>query len=136
MIRRPPGSTRTDTLFPYTTLVRSTALLLAAMLLAARHHRAQTEEDLVTGHRHPDRRQVGQGRVLQGHGAVRQVEARDALRRGGPAQADRAGQRLRLLFGLPQIPPRLAVLGLAASPRGLVVLAVFLWFVPIHATTR
>src|SRR3546814_17025430 len=24
MIRRPPGSTRTDTLFPYTTLVRST----------------------------------------------------------------------------------------------------------------
>src|SRR3546814_11603791 len=26
MIRRPPGSTRTDTLFPYTTLVRSDAL--------------------------------------------------------------------------------------------------------------
>src|SRR3546814_12590678 len=26
MIRRPPGSTRTDTLFPYTTLFRSTAL--------------------------------------------------------------------------------------------------------------
>src|SRR3546814_5447771 len=30
MIRRPPRSTRTDTLFPYTTLFRS---LLAAMLL-------------------------------------------------------------------------------------------------------
>src|SRR3546814_14306089 len=27
MIRRPPGSTRTDTLFPYTTLVRSRAAL-------------------------------------------------------------------------------------------------------------
>src|SRR3546814_4898954 len=28
MIRRPPRSTRTDTLFPYTTLFRSTAMLL------------------------------------------------------------------------------------------------------------
>src|SRR3546814_18208340 len=27
MIRRPPGSTRTDTLFPYTTLFRSTAVV-------------------------------------------------------------------------------------------------------------
>src|SRR3546814_3287042 len=33
MIRRPPGSTRTDTLFPYTTLFRS--------LVAARDHRMQ-----------------------------------------------------------------------------------------------
>src|SRR3546814_5179650 len=34
MIRRPPRSTRTDTLFPYTTLFRSTAslLVLAALL--------------------------------------------------------------------------------------------------------
>src|SRR3546814_21000297 len=30
MIRRPPRSTRTDTLFPYTTLFRSTALLVEA----------------------------------------------------------------------------------------------------------
>src|SRR3546814_16415976 len=30
MIRRPPRSTRTDTLFPYTTLFRSTTELLAA----------------------------------------------------------------------------------------------------------
>src|SRR3546814_20615491 len=39
MIRRPPISTRTDTLFPYTTLFRSTggftALVTAAMLLLA-----------------------------------------------------------------------------------------------------
>src|SRR3546814_14882744 len=33
MIRRPPSSTRTDTLFPYTTLFRSTAT--TAILLAA-----------------------------------------------------------------------------------------------------
>src|SRR3546814_8203162 len=40
MIRRPPISTRTDTLFPYTTLFRS---LLAVMkgLRAARHCRAR-----------------------------------------------------------------------------------------------
>src|SRR3546814_9394974 len=30
MIRRPPRSTRTDTLFPYTTLFRSSALILGA----------------------------------------------------------------------------------------------------------
>src|SRR3546814_2040677 len=31
MIRRPPRSTRTDTLFPYTTLFRSAALMIAHM---------------------------------------------------------------------------------------------------------
>src|SRR3546814_6497036 len=35
MIRRPPRSTRTDTLFPYTTLFRSRALSLSS---AASHH--------------------------------------------------------------------------------------------------
>src|SRR3546814_5323895 len=32
MIRRPPGSTRTDTLFPYTTLVRSSAAWIVPQL--------------------------------------------------------------------------------------------------------
>src|SRR3546814_3568493 len=36
MIRRPPRSTRTDTLFPYTTLFRS----LAHMLIGQRHDKA------------------------------------------------------------------------------------------------
>src|SRR3546814_5275881 len=35
MIRRPPRSTRTDTLFPYTTLFRSTGWLVQAMQSAA-----------------------------------------------------------------------------------------------------
>src|SRR3546814_2994690 len=35
MIRRPPRSTRTDTLFPYTTLFRSTLLLLPSLGVAA-----------------------------------------------------------------------------------------------------
>src|SRR3546814_15945144 len=34
MVRRPPRSTRTDTLFPYTTLFRSAEALLAAALSA------------------------------------------------------------------------------------------------------
>src|SRR3546814_6234978 len=35
MLRRPPRSTRTDTLFPYTTLFRSPMLFRAALLLGA-----------------------------------------------------------------------------------------------------
>src|SRR3546814_19432905 len=36
MIRRPPGSTRTDTLFPYTTLFRSRILVGAVFVLVVR----------------------------------------------------------------------------------------------------
>src|SRR3546814_10471321 len=36
MIRRPPRSTRTDTLFPYTTLFRSPLLLILPLLLLLR----------------------------------------------------------------------------------------------------
>src|SRR3546814_1295518 len=41
MIRRPPRSTRTDTLFPYTTLFRSVAELAARGLAVLFLHRAQ-----------------------------------------------------------------------------------------------
>src|SRR3546814_19527851 len=37
MIRRPPGSTRTDTLFPYTTLFRSPDSLTSAACVVKRH---------------------------------------------------------------------------------------------------
>src|SRR3546814_8234612 len=37
MIRRPPRSTRTDTLFPYTTLFRSASEVLAAIADALEH---------------------------------------------------------------------------------------------------
>src|SRR3546814_9154843 len=47
MIRRPPRSTRTDTLFPYTTLFRSRAALAAAVHRAAcrrsDHRRAEPQ---------------------------------------------------------------------------------------------
>src|SRR3546814_18180952 len=49
MIRRPPRSTRTDTLFPYTTLFRSVSVQT--------HHRAHQRRGL--------RRRRGPGRVLR-----------------------------------------------------------------------
>src|SRR3546814_528905 len=42
MIRRPPRSTRTDTLFPYTTLFRSYCLLWSAGSRAAAAHASRT----------------------------------------------------------------------------------------------
>src|SRR3546814_4646435 len=42
MIRRPPRSTRTDTLFPYTTLFRSAAFRAQLSLPVPRSHRAGT----------------------------------------------------------------------------------------------
>src|SRR3546814_6356169 len=42
MLRRPPRSTRTDTLFPYTTLFRSLSRTAASPLRGAAHHRICT----------------------------------------------------------------------------------------------
>src|SRR3546814_19597485 len=49
MIRRPPRSTRTDTLFPYTTLFRSQAGGLAAVLDWELAHLGDGHEDLAFG---------------------------------------------------------------------------------------
>src|SRR3546814_7495089 len=43
MIRRPPRSTRTDTLFPYTTLVRSQQVIAAEQVLVATGRAPNTE---------------------------------------------------------------------------------------------
>src|SRR3546814_8675052 len=70
MIRRPPRSTRTDTLFPYTTLFRSGIFRLAddpAALCEGRIRRRQRYYDGDVGsgrtahadERHPDARRIG-----------------------------------------------------------------------------
>src|SRR3546814_13775350 len=46
MIRRPPGSTRTDTLFPYTTLFRSVGIAGEGDVAAPFEHRGQAVEGL------------------------------------------------------------------------------------------
>src|SRR3546814_2590442 len=51
MIRRPPRSTRTDTLFPYTTLFRSPVSL-------RRLARAAVYRQSVSGRRHPEARSL------------------------------------------------------------------------------
>src|SRR3546814_12309032 len=60
MIRRPPRSTRTDTLFPYTTLFRS-ALFLCRIDLILRHQRIV---DAVGGAGGVDRHRVFRRQVL------------------------------------------------------------------------
>src|SRR3546814_14130096 len=77
MIRRPPRSTRTDTLFPYTTLFRSTVhadrsgadvdavdldLDLGTGLAGAGHGRSRVAEDGPVGRSRDDRR-CGRGGV-------------------------------------------------------------------------
>src|SRR3546814_18443089 len=47
MIRRPPRSTRTDTLFPYTTLFRSSSLILVYCCIPERHHRPTKPADAI-----------------------------------------------------------------------------------------
>src|SRR3546814_14616985 len=72
MIRQPPRSTRTDTLFPYTTLFRSGRGPMAAALalgdadhqlarvilppLAAEHGLERLDRHFVAAHHHPPRR--------------------------------------------------------------------------------
>src|SRR3546814_6769331 len=50
MIRRPPRSTRTDTLFPYTTLCRSTASVIATSAGTALQLGRNAMRDFVTSH--------------------------------------------------------------------------------------
>src|SRR3546814_3357393 len=68
MIRRPPRSTRTDTLFPYTTLFRSCRLL--RLLRKPRHERLERPMGCV-----PDllRTRLGNGRAMHERTLMHQV---------------------------------------------------------------
>src|SRR3546814_10254316 len=67
MIRRPPRSTRTDTLFPYTTLFRSVVGERDGLLLGLEaEQRRDRAEGFLAGHLHL-RGHVGQhGRLVEG----------------------------------------------------------------------
>src|SRR3546814_3828769 len=91
MVRRPPRSTRTDTLLPYTTLFRSADR--AARPAPARRPgagRAQAGERLVLRAAHQFGRRAG-----------RQLCVSQRHRTGGPARAE-----LRARYGLAQSQPR------------------------------
>src|SRR3546814_6773866 len=115
MIRRPPRSTRTDTLFPYTTLFRSTAAQRFARTrqFLARRREARGQRRHRIGHRTRDRELLVE-RVLVDHldrqrqrvrrqdgarggdddrvFAPRHVGGRGILRKGGRGKR-RAGER-------------------------------------------
>src|SRR3546814_19338351 len=75
MIRRPPRSTRTDTLFPYTTLFRALQRgheVLAGRELLEGQRRVRVGAE-ATGHEHPEAgldRAIGQGPVRRDHADV------------------------------------------------------------------
>src|SRR3546814_9983482 len=59
MIRRPPRSTRTDTLFPYTTLFRSLLVFLYGRAGAPLHaRRFSTKQIFIVGHGGPENLQL------------------------------------------------------------------------------
>src|SRR3546814_7942945 len=79
MLRRPPRSTRTDTLFPYTTLFRSAGIDGAVMgFLAGEQHR-------LTVGKHVESALMGDGLVAMPF----QLQLGDHL---GPEQADGVGR--------------------------------------------
>src|SRR3546814_284892 len=81
MLRRPPRSTRTDTLFPYTTLFRSPAVHPRLDLRHGLLHRLDRDH----GHRPADRLAgAGGTRLLRLHRGARSLDAVD--RRAGGAQ--------------------------------------------------
>src|SRR3546814_3671804 len=115
MIRRPPRSTRTDTLFPYTTLFRS----LLGRTVDAAHDRHRREDALAAGHdvaahqvcrqradqhhrddeqeeseaRDPERRQIGDVVVRRDEAADLIVEEADHLPSEPDGDRRRSGDR-------------------------------------------
>src|SRR3546814_15817677 len=88
MIRRPPRSTRTDTLFPYTTLFRSTRVLDAELVAV----RQPSRHAVVAGGQHV-------ARVVEQHRPDHTTTAGASLRRGQgelhrPLILDRKSTRL------------------------------------------
>src|SRR3546814_2685168 len=67
MIRRPPRSTRTDTLFPYTTLFRSHDVIVAGDMPGLGHGIVAHAQPV--GHHHQSGAQLGRRIVVHQHAA-------------------------------------------------------------------
>src|SRR3546814_14757774 len=80
MIRRPPRSTRTDTLFPYTTLFRSLGGRRDRRIVEQAHHAVAVRDRVVE--------EIGGQPQIAGD--ARQQPAADAAERGAPSHARRA----------------------------------------------
>src|SRR3546814_19725507 len=97
MIRRPPRSTRTDTLFPYTTLFRSyISMAQTAENVAARHGIAREDQErlAVASHANAARAQADgllAGEIVPGVTDDGSRGAEDGSIRAGPSQRVIAG---------------------------------------------
>src|SRR3546814_6296692 len=95
MIRQPPRSTRTDTLFPYTTLFRSVDIVLAVAdrpdLVPAARHPGDVHVDRVAIDDRRDGVEEGE-RILARRGADAGGEAFGGQRAGGDDDRPGGGQ--------------------------------------------
>src|SRR3546814_10675442 len=104
MIRRPPRSTRTDTLFPYTTLFRSPRAIGVALVLAQILHQAAAEAaaDHGVGQLQRDVVRVGGGnrRPAQPHCGLHAAVAlhQHELRRRGGRRSEEHTSELQSLM--------------------------------------
>src|SRR3546814_10505761 len=89
MIRRPPRSTRTDTLFPYTTLFRSRGRRPVDAV-----HRAEAQGGVAAEQRAVHRRRRRIQRMEQvGHARKTEIVAEQVERRGCPLHCEGEGRK-------------------------------------------
>src|SRR3546814_15274861 len=112
MIRRPPRSTLTDTLFPYTTLFRSKIARRGDLIIP--HMRVARRQKLADATRHGDEGAcIISSRLEPQHGGAwvfRETDGQDAARRSG-ASAD-------LVITPGHCAPVFSVGGVSARSRG------------------
>src|SRR3546814_5876255 len=92
MIRRPPRSTRTDTLFPYTTLFRSARTALATFADRSRREDGGRSPYRTASYRRGYRHRGGRG---DRRGAGRQARHPPLRRRAEPDRRDADARRAR-----------------------------------------
>src|SRR3546814_4047539 len=99
MIRRPPRSTRTDTLFPYTTLFRSNALVAAGLVIATGGDPARTLGNLAR--LQPVRGRLERAAITRAGAPVYidYAHTPDAIAAALDALRPHSGGRLILVFG-------------------------------------
>src|SRR3546814_17036064 len=115
MIRRPPSSTRTDTLFPYTTLFRSHRFVwLSASVertgASPAWHYGRRRLDLIAAQRMPPETVVEHERCQSEHRPFRDIE----YLRCGPGE-----ERLFRTSGLPRIDDHGTFSGYSGAARAL-----------------
>src|SRR3546814_6946235 len=103
MIRRPPRSTRTDTLFPYTTLFRSQAYLYLGRGAARDRLSARARPRRGGDRAHLGRRRAARRQVRPPYGIYRRGRTRPCPRANGVGAARRSEEHTAELQSLMRI---------------------------------